>query len=221
MTTEPTPTDPQAGNVVDPQAQAATTTTPEPQAGEGKPSKSAEDYERMIAELRKENASHRTKLKKFEDDESQRAQAQLSEQEKLQQKLAKLQADHDNALRTSQERIINYEVRLQAAQAGIIDPDAASKLLDWSAIEYDDNGQPKNVKELLANLLKAKPYLAGKAAPPTSGGATNPSRIQSSSQPITKEYVNQIMRGGNKSWNELSSDEQRRISTFIRGGGLR
>ena len=68
-----TPSTPQAGNAgTDPQPQAGDP-QPTPQAGSGK---TPEDYERMIADLRKENAGHRTRLKKFEDDETQRTQAQ-------------------------------------------------------------------------------------------------------------------------------------------------
>src|SRR5258708_12019955 len=71
-----TPSTPQAGNAgTDPQPQAGDP-QPTPQAGSGK---TPEDYERMIADLRKENAGHRTRLKKFEDDETQRTQARSEE----------------------------------------------------------------------------------------------------------------------------------------------
>ena len=57
-----TPATPQAGTTGDPQPQAGDiTTTPTPQAGAGK---TPEDYERMITQLRAENAANRVKLKK-------------------------------------------------------------------------------------------------------------------------------------------------------------
>lgn len=225
MGEEITPAQPQAGGAdpINPQGQEPTTPPAEPQAGEPKPSKSAEDYERMIADLRKENAGHRTKLKKFEDDEAKRTEAQLSEQEKKDKRYADLQKAHDDALRSHQEYRINSEVRIQAAQMGFADIADATRLLDWSEITYDEDGTPNNVKDLLTKLLKAKPYLAGKPAlpAPTAGGATSPARSTTSGpQTLTKEYVASIQRGGPQAWAALSQDEQQRISAFIRGGGL-
>lgn len=137
------------------------------------------EIDRLKADLKKvhsESAGHRNKAKELDDLKAKLEADKLSETEKLQKQLATLQSEHDNAIRAAQERTINYEVRLQAAQMGIVDPDAAAKLLDWSQIEYDDNGAPTNVNDLLKNLLKTKSYLAGKAQVQTSGGATNPSR---------------------------------------------
>lgn len=190
---------PQAGEPaqIEPQAQAATTTTPEPQAGEGKSAqqRSAEDYERIIAELRKENASHRTKNKKYEEEEAKRAEAQLSEQQKLEKRAADLQKSYDDALKSHQEYKINAEVRLQAAQLGFADLSDAMRLLDLSAIEYDTDGAPSNVNALLSQLLKAKPYLAGAQSKPapTSGGATNPPRSQSTApQALTWDVISKL-----------------------------
>jgi len=63
-----------------------TTTSTEPQAGE-----SPEDYKRMIAELRKENASHRTKLKSFEEAQAAAELAKLGDLEKAQKQAEQAQ----------------------------------------------------------------------------------------------------------------------------------
>lgn len=184
--------EPQAGPTGDPQPQAGATTTTEPQAGESqstKSQKSADDYERLLSELRKENAAHRTRLKKFEEEESKRAEAQLSEQQKLEKRLAEIQAQHDETVKAHTERIIDLEVRAQAAQLGINPKhlDKVARFLDWSEIEVDEAGNPTNVKDVLTQLIKDMPELLGKgsAAPtaPTSGGATNPSRTASQQPP--------------------------------------
>jgi len=76
-----------------------------------------------------------------------------------------------------QERIIRYEVERQATLLGIIDPDAAARLLDTSKLEYDEEGIPKNAKALLETLLKQKSYLAPPAQTQTSpppNGTTAP-----------------------------------------------
>lgn len=235
MADEPNATgEPQAGDPVpinSPQPQAG---NPEPQAGDG----STEPISLEAAKkLRSENASLRKRtqendallaeLKAFKE---QAEAAQLSESEKRdraaqqrEKQFADLQKAHDDALRAHQEYKINAEVRLQAAQMGFADLSDAVRLLDWSEIEYDDDGTPKNVRDLLGKLLKAKPYLAGKSAASavTGGGATAPARSTTSGpQTLTKEYVAQIQRGGQQAWAALSPEEQQRISAFIRAGGL-
>ncbi len=222
-----TATDPQAGESGStPQPQAGNTTTTEPQAGESqKTTKSADDYERIIADLRKENAGHRTKLKSFEDAEKQRQEAELSEKEKLEKRLAEAQREREQTLTRAQERITASEIRAAAADLGFADPQDAARLLDRSELEFDEDGTPKNARALLEKLAKAKPYLlkqqAGQQTQRTSGGATNPPRSQTSGpQQITRDYVNGVLKGGTEAWNALSADEQARISTFIKGGGL-
>lgn len=217
--TNPNGADPQAGQAGNntPQPQAGNQPPNDPQAGDGtKPPRSADEYERMIAELRKENAGHRTKLKKFEDDERVRTEAQLTEQQKKDKQYTDLQKSHDDALRSHQEYKINSEVRIQAAQMGFADLNDAIRLLDWSAITYDDEGTPNNVSALLKDLLKTKPYLAGKpAAPPTSGGATNPPRSQTSGQEqITDAYIAQLTPAA---YSALSPEMRARVGQYMQG----
>lgn len=156
------------------------------------------EVESLKAALKKANAEsrdHRIKAKELDDLKAQIEAEKLSEKEKLEKQLATLQTQHNEAIRTAQERTINYEVRLQAAQLGIADPNDAVKLLDWSEIEYDDNGLPTNVQDLLSALLKAKPYLKAQQSKPTptSGGATNPSRSQSTApQALSWEFISKL-----------------------------
>src|SRR5689334_11381425 len=93
------------------------------------------EVKRLRDSLKRANAEakqHREKATELDRIKAETEAAKLSETEKLQKQLAELQKTHDTVTRQSQERIINYEVRLQAATMGIIDPDAAAKLLDWS-----------------------------------------------------------------------------------------
>lgn len=180
------------------QPQAGQPTSPasasEPQAGQnGAAPKSSDDYERMIAELRKENASHRTKLNAIEKAQQEAEEAKLSELEKERKARTAAETALNDRTRAYQERLIRAEIKADAATLGIIDPDAVVKLLDWSEFEYDDEGVPTNTDKLIADLLKAKPYLAPQLAqgqPSASGltgqqsrasqapatGATNPPR---------------------------------------------
>lgn len=136
-------------------AQAATSsTTPDLQASDGKSAKTSDDYERMIADLRRENASHRTKLNKFEADEKARADAALSELERANKRAT----DSEAKIKAMQEKLVNAHVKLAAKDKGIVDPDLAA-LAVQSQLEYDDEGMPSNLDKVLADLVKQKPYL--------------------------------------------------------------
>lgn len=187
----------------EPSAQAAT--SPEPQAGDGTPEHESHperpdrsDRTESISldearKLRSEAANLRKRLKAYEAEEEKAKEAQLSEQQKLEKRLAELQAEHETVRRQMQERSVNYEVRLQAAQMGIVDPSAAAKLLDWSEIEYDEDGAPTNIPDLLKKLLRASPYLAGKSGSGAGSLPANPARSASTApQPITWEYLGTI-----------------------------
>src|SRR5258708_927860 len=161
-----TPSTPQAGGAgTDPQPQAGTPpSTPTPQAGAGK---TPEDYDRMLAELRHENAGHRTKLKKFEEDEAQRTQAQMSELEKAQKQAADLQAQQEALAAELYEARVRQDVADLVGKFNFI-PSARTianlLLADDDAIEFD-NGKPTNIEKLLEKLAKAEPDLVKPASP--------------------------------------------------------
>ncbi len=164
--------------------QAGDTTTTTPQAGESqsttKTQKSAEDYERMIADLRKENASHRTRLNKFEEEAKKQAEAQLSKEQLLEKQLAELTTQREQELQERFVQTARQEAAIEAAKLGV-DPaylDKVFRFLEWDEIEADESGKPANVRELMEQLVKEMPALRGRTAP-TSGGATNPARSQS------------------------------------------
>lgn len=142
--------------------------------------KSAEDYERMIADLRKENASHRTRLKKVEEEEKKRTEAQLTKEQLLEKQLNELKAQHEELTQAQTERAIKHEVALEAAKLGVDTNilDKVARFLDWEEIDVDEQGHPTNIRELVEQLVKDIPGLRSKGAP-SSGGATNPPRSQS------------------------------------------
>src|SRR6266567_262962 len=155
MPEETTPATPQAGNAGDPQPQAGDP-QPTPQAGSGK---TPDDYERMLADLRKENAGHRTKLKKFEDDEAARSQAQLTEQQKLQAERDALQARNEDLAAENMEYRVNQDVALYREKLNILLPaDLLANLITWKEIEWDEeNGNPTNIEKLLEKIAKRLP----------------------------------------------------------------
>ncbi len=139
-----------------------TTTSTPPAGGDGNTTTETISLEEA-RKLRSEAQNLRKRLKSYEDAERAAQEAQMTAQQKLEKQYADLQAQHEAHVRSTQERIIRYEVEAQARKLNIIDPDAAAKLLDWSELEFDDEGLPINAGKLLEKLIKNKPYLVAQA----------------------------------------------------------
>ena len=149
-----------------------------------KPAYTLEQYEKMVADLRKENAGHRTRLKTFEADQKAREEAQLSKEQLLEKQLAELKAQYEENTAAQTETHIRNSITVEAAKAGINAKhlDKVARFLDWEQIDLDEQtGQPTNIAALISDLVKDMPELLNRPAvtPAASGGATNPSRTQS------------------------------------------
>lgn len=159
-----------------PDAQDAQETKDEDQA--------LDTFDRATVEgLRSEAASWRTKLRaaekqvedltgkvtKYED-------ANKSELERLTNEKTRLEATVEEGKRLLEESAVSTAVKLAAARADVIDPDAALALIDRSEINFSD-GSTVGVEKALKKLLKDKPYLVKgeeKPVPPTPGAGGPP-----------------------------------------------
>lgn len=98
-----------------------------------------------------------------------------------QSELEKTQAERD-ALKQQQGSLgeqlsqarLEAKIAALAPSKGIVDVDLALAALDRSDIkvEFDENGQPKNVTAVVDELLKQRPALAGKGTSTGFGGGT-------------------------------------------------
>lgn len=205
----PLPQSPSGGQVPSAPVTPPAPTDPEPPAG-GRPGLTLEQALDALANARKEAAAARVdkkRLAELEEATRKAEEAKLSETEKLQKRLSDLQLAQVEAQRKSQERVIRAEVRAQAAQVGVA-PELAGRLIDYAEIEFDDEGEPKNIAKLLDNLVKQYPQLApakatsaasngAPAAPqPMSVGQTpgNPARNAASNGAVawSWEYINSL-----------------------------
>lgn len=148
---------PQAGNsgVRTPSAQSVDhrdQTQPNDQNSAQQAAMSLEEALDALKKERAEAARYRKRAQEMDAREKQEADAKLSETERLQQQLAEMQAARDAALAQSQARIIRSEVRTTASALGI-KPELAQKLIDTSAILFNDDGDPTNISELLSQAM--------------------------------------------------------------------
>jgi hypothetical protein len=162
---------PEGSQGQDPAAAAANGQDPKADAGadtvEARLARLAE-LEKENGELRKENAKRRTENQRLTEAQQAEQDAKLSEVERLQKQLAKAEADKAAAEEQRKEQVLRTAVIGTAARLGFRDPEDAYRLLRPSEVEYDDTGEPSNIKPLLETMLKAKDYLVGARLP---GGA--------------------------------------------------
>lgn len=129
-----------------------------------------------IKRLRKEAAQYRTELRKAEAELQARKEAEMSEAERL----AKRAEDAEKAAQAAADRIKAANLKaavVQAATDAGISPDLAAPLVKDS-VEFDEDGEPTNVTDLLKGLAESHPELvkrtlaagqtpnAGKQGPP-------------------------------------------------------
>jgi len=144
-----------------------------------------EEQERFDADyvrkLRAEAAEYRRRLREFENRVKAEEEAKMTEQEKLQKRLAELEREKTEYKQLLQARTLEYEVKLQASRLGVVDPDAAYRLLDLKRIEFDDDGKPTNLEKALKELVAQKPYLVASGGMPS---PTNPAQGRISGQQV-------------------------------------
>lgn len=146
----------------------------------------AEEQERFDTEyvrrLRAEAAEYRRKLRELESKVKADEEAKMTEHERLQKRLAELERKEIEYQQFLQARTLEYEVKLHAAKLGIVDPDAAYRLIDISQVEFGEDGKPTNIERVLKDLVVRKPYLAGIGSGSVS--PTNPAQGRISGQQV-------------------------------------
>ncbi len=156
-----------AGDAPPPGGAHSTGEGQEPPAG-----RTTDDTDEQVAQLRKEAASWRRKLR-----EQETANLELAE------RLSKLEAGNstdDVAARATELEQSNAKLREQLRSTALAarvaslsvtlqvrDPDAALALLNHAEVEWDgDQPDPDTVRTALEGLLDRKPYLRADSAPP-------------------------------------------------------
>ena len=102
-------------------------------------------------------------LKAFQD-------ADKTEAQKATERIAELEREKADLIARSQESTVRMVVLDAAARLGFRSPELAFRALDRSALEFKDDGTPRNVEKLLNELLEREPYLGKPAGAPDFGG---------------------------------------------------
>ncbi len=111
----------------------------------------------------------------------------LKEQNKWQELATQKETEAKSVSEQLKSMRITHSVTLEAMKLGVVDPEAAVKLIDSAKLKLNEAGEVTNASEVLSELIAAKPYLAGKpAAPQSMGAAGNPGNAAANGKPTYK-----------------------------------
>lgn len=128
------------------------------------------EAQKRIRELNRENTDRRKRLEAFEQAESERKQAELSETDKLKAKLDAAERAQTEALAKANARVLRAEILAKAA-GRFIDPEDVVTALS-AKLTVNDDGAVDGLDDALKELEKTKPHWVRKAG--ATMGATNP-----------------------------------------------
>ena len=120
----------------------------------------------------REAETRRKKLDEYEQAETKRREAELSETDKLAKRVQEAEQARDQALRTANERLIRATFVAEAAQHGAEHPADAYLLADRSNVTVDESGNVTGVTEAVKALVDGKRIpVRARAVPNLDSGA--------------------------------------------------
>lgn len=144
-----------------------------------------EQAQAIIRELRSENASRRKTAAELEAKVKEHESSRLSDQEKLQKSATEAAQKAQDAETRLKALSVQMAVERAARKLGIVDEDAAVKLLDPGTIEFDGD-TPKNIEALLGELVKVRPWLKGVGEGNNGASTANPGQ---QGRKLTKDQI--------------------------------
>jgi len=155
-------------------------TPPEGGMPEGSEAGNKPDATKLLAELEEtrkalkvanaEAADRRKKLQAFEEAEAKRKEAEMSEVEKLNAKLAEMVTEREAIQQALMDTKLDAAISGAAATLKFRNPVDARALIDMDAIEISENGAIKGVEAALKALAKERPYLIDSVSVPDTDG---------------------------------------------------
>jgi hypothetical protein len=150
--------------------------------------------ERELKDTRAEAAAHRRRAQELERTQQEAAQAGMTELER-EQAARKVAEDRAATLEASlRGQALESAAVSAATRLGFRNPELAVRLLDPAAIEYTEEGKPKNTEALLKAVAQAEPYLIKGGAGGDYGGGhrgdTPPAK------PGMNDLIRTVLRGG-------------------------
>jgi hypothetical protein len=163
--------------------------------------------EKQLREQAKLNRELQARLKAFEDEKKAEADAKLAEQGEFKKLLEAEKAEKEALKNQYLAEKRQSELSKKLANSGI-NPDLLDFVAPTLNVQYDDQGQPLNLDEIILDLKQSKPSLFIDTTTPKNLGINANSNGQSSNT-MTKEQAINILNSGdqamiNKHFNEIT-----------------
>ena len=129
----------------------------------------------------------RKRLREAESALKAREDAELSEQDRVKQRMIEMEQALDATRAQVREARLTAAIASRAPALGVLDVDAATRLLDLSDLDYDDDAGWSGIAEALQALTVERPWLVQTgSAPAMDANPANPARRRSR---ITREQL--------------------------------
>lgn len=141
--------------------------------------------------LRNEAASYRVKLRELEKQVEDFRRSQLSEKERLELERSDALKENSVLKESIRDTLLEAAVAKNVRKYELADADATFRLLDRSKVEFNDDGRPVNIDEVLGDTLERYPFLKVMVAETkkqaVDTGTTNPGKQRS--QTLSKDAI--------------------------------
>lgn len=132
------------------------------ETGGAKPDQAQLGLQADLARERRQAKAAQAELDRLRAELKKRDDADLSETEKLRKQLAEAETARETLMRNHQTERTRHAIEREAGRMRFADPADAWQLIDQTRIDYDTNGVPTNLGQLLDELAKTKPYLTAR-----------------------------------------------------------
>lgn len=110
-------------------------------------------------ELIAEKRALQEKVREFEQAAERKAEGEQSTVERLEAKVAGLEASLAERDKRAREQSLRLASVTEAQRLGFRNPDIAYRLIDQTKVEFDDDGNASNIGSLLEGIAKSDAYL--------------------------------------------------------------
>lgn len=122
-----------------------------------------EPVQEMLRNYRQENRSLRERLRAAEQGQSHQSGGQGGQPQDGTITREEFQRQEQQWQARLRQQGVRSEVAMVSARIGIVDPEAAYRLLDTDDLDFDDTGRPTNVERALKDLVRERPWLRSTA----------------------------------------------------------
>lgn len=117
-----------------------------------------------VRRVRSEAKNLRSRLREAERERDDLRKRTQTDDERKSSDLSRAQGENERL----KSQVQSLLVQVAATRVGIVDPDAAARLLDWEGLDLDDSNE---LEKRLKKLVREREWLLGKSRGGSDGGA--------------------------------------------------